>query len=81
MDLTNNIVRRFGAQLLDAWGLGFHTKQPSHVAPGFKLSHLCPRGPLGIDGGTVDEGGDRFPPHLLASKGGQAMLPVAPGIP
>jgi len=36
MDLTNNIVRRFGARLWAAWDLGFHTKQPSRVAPGFK---------------------------------------------
>ena len=65
MDLTNNIVRRrFGARLLAAWDLRFHTKQPSRVAPGFKLSHLHPHGPLGIDGGMVGEGGGRDPHHI-----------------
>ena len=48
-----------------AWDLGFHTKQPSRVAPGFKLSHLCPRGLLGIDGGTVNGGEDRAP-HCIS---------------
>lgn len=47
--------------VLAAWDLGFHTKQPSHVTPSFKLSHLCPHGPLGTDGVTVDGGGDGDP--------------------
>lgn len=62
MDLTNNTVRRrSGARLLAAWDLGFHSKQPSRVTPGFKLSHLCSRGLRGIDGGMVDGGGDGDP--------------------
>lgn len=39
-----------------AWDLGFHTKRLSRVAPGFKLSHLCPHGQLGIDGGGMAMG-------------------------
>lgn len=44
------------------------TKQPSHVTPGFKLSHLCTRGPLEINRGTVD--GERMG-NPTASRAGK----------